>query len=167
MNWYLLMSRPREEGRAKQHLENQGFRVFHPLIKTLKLTKGKQQTTTESLFPRYLFIQLDELLNDWSTIRSTRGVADLVRFAGEPARMPQTVIDDLLSQVDGNDVIDQAQEMSSILQKGDVVEVVDGSFKGWQAVVKEQDSDTRVILLLKMLGKDQALDIPLAAVKKL
>lgn len=159
--WYLLMSRPREEGRAKQHLENQGFTVFHPLLKSFKLKKGKQQASIEPLFPRYLFIELDEELSDWSTIRSTRGVSDLVRFSDYPAIIPTAVVDDLINQVDDFDQIDQTQEKVSFYKKGDRVEITQGSFKGWQAIVKEQDSDTRVILLLKMLGRDQAIQVPL------
>jgi transcriptional antiterminator RfaH len=32
------------------------------------------------LFPGYLFIQLDEKLENWSPIRSTKGVQNFVKF---------------------------------------------------------------------------------------
>ncbi|MBN4053834.1 transcription/translation regulatory transformer protein RfaH [Haliea sp. AH-315-K21] len=164
-NWHLLLSKPREELRAEEQLRNQGFKVFHPLLKHYKLKQGKQKSIIESLFPRYLFIQLDDELNDWSTIRSTRGVAELVRFTDYPAVVPESVVNDLLKQVNEEGLIDQTQQETRLFKPGDRVEIREGSFKGWQGVVKEQDSDMRVVLLLKMLGREQSLQIPLAEIK--
>lgn len=40
----------------------------------------------ESLFPGYLFIQLDQLNDNWHPIRSTRGVNQLVTFGKQGGR---------------------------------------------------------------------------------
>ena len=71
--WYLLKTKVREEFRAQEHLENQNFEVYCPIIKE----KGK----SAPLFAGYLFIQLDTKdLPSYHKIRSTRGVAEFVRF---------------------------------------------------------------------------------------
>ena len=47
----------------------------------------------ESMFPRYLFVQLQSGLQDWAPIRSTRGAIGLVRRGEQPAVVPDSVID--------------------------------------------------------------------------
>ena len=71
--WYLLKTKVREEIRAQEHLENQNFEVYCPIVKE----KGKPAP----LFAGYLFIRLDSKdLPCYHKIRSTRGVAEFVRF---------------------------------------------------------------------------------------
>ena len=71
--WYLLKTKVREELRAQEHLENQNFEVYCPIIKE----KGK----SSPLFAGYLFIRLDiKDLPSYHKIRSTRGVSGFVRF---------------------------------------------------------------------------------------
>jgi len=161
-HWHLIISKPREEARAEQQLRNQGFEVFHPLLKRYKLQHGRQKAIIEPLFARYLFIRLDDEKNDWSTIRSTRGVSGLVRFTEFPAVVPEPVLSDLLARMDENGIIDQTSEEKGLYKPGDRVEIISGSFKGWQAIVKEQKDETRVTLMLEMLGKMQTLKVPIA-----
>jgi len=91
-NWHLLMTKPREDERAQAHLQNQDYEIFRPLIRRYKIKQGKQVATLEPLFPRYIFIRLDDVLSNWSKIRSTRGVAQLVRFSDHPAIVPDIIV---------------------------------------------------------------------------
>lgn len=163
-NWHLLMTRPRQEDRAKQQLNNLGFEVFYPRLLANCLKKGTQKKVVSPLFPRYLFIQLGEENGHWSSIRSTRGVLKLIRFADTPARVPSYVIANLKALANEEAIIDQTLEKPHIFVAGEQVEITDSSFKGLQAIVKEQDGEQRVILLITMLGKEQAVSLPLSAV---
>jgi len=165
--WYLIHSKSREEGRAREHLENQGFTVYLPLLQRYKLKKGKQVKSIEPLFPRYLFISLDETSSEWHKIRSTRGVIGLVRFSGVPAELPVNLIEELKQQASSEGVIDKTQENPKLFKSGDLVQIVNGSFTGWEAIVKEQDGNQRVHLLITMLGSKQILKLPLSAVSQL
>ena len=163
-NWYLLMTRPKQEDRAKEHLENQAFTLFYPRLRSYKLKAGRQVKVLDPLFPRYLFIQLDELTDQWSTIRSTRGVIKLVKFSEYPAMVPPSIIDSLRSLADESGIVDQTASKPFIFAPGDKVEITQSSFKGLQAIIKEQNSDQRVILLISMLGKQQQISLPLNSV---
>ena len=46
-----------------------------------------------ALFPGYLFIHLDKKQENWSPIRSTKGVLNFVRFGLNYAQVPDTVIE--------------------------------------------------------------------------
>lgn len=166
-SWYLIHSKPREEYRALEHLENQGFEVFLPRLQSYKLRKGKQAKVVEPLFPRYFFICLDKVSSQWYKIRSTRGVVGLVRFSDMPTVVPMQLIEQIKQLTNVEGLIDKTGESQSVYKPGDLVQIIDGSFNGWEAIVKEQDGDQRVHLLLTMLGSEQVIKLPLSAVSKL
>jgi len=164
-HWHLLMTKPREDDRAEAHLLNQDYELFRPLLRQHKIKKGVQVVVTEPLFPRYIFIRLDDVLGNWSRIRSTRGVAKMVRFTDLPAIVPDSLIAALQNQCVENNIIDTTREKPFVYSKGDEIEITEGSFRGITAIIKEQVADDRVLLLLNLLGKEQELEISLKQVK--
>ena len=71
--WYLIKVKPREELRAIDNLENQGFEAYCPVY----LESGQNTV----LFPGYVFVRLSfDDLERYHKIRSTRGVAHVVTF---------------------------------------------------------------------------------------
>lgn len=165
--WYLIHSKPKQEYRAYEHLENQGFDVYLPQLQAFKLKKGKQEKEIEPLFPRYLFIQLHETSSAWHKIHSTRGVSGLVRFSEFPAEVPKGLIKELQNQANPEGIIDSTGEFRTVFNAGDLVAITEGSFVGLEAIVKEQDGDQRVNILITMLGKQQNIKLPLSAVTPL
>ena len=166
-NWHLLMTKPRADARAEEHLLNQHYEIFRPLLKHYQLKRGKQVAVIESLFPRYLFIQLDEEFSNWAAIRSTRGVAGLVRFNELPAVVPKDLVQELRALVDAEHVLDKTRSEPFIYKPGDRVQISTSSLKGLQAIVQAQLSTERVAILLDMFGKTQTLEIPLAHLRPL
>ena len=71
----------------------QGFHVYLPRIQVRRHRRGQWIDAVESLFPRYLFIRIDPHRSNIAPVRSTRGVVGLVRFGGQPAVVPDEVID--------------------------------------------------------------------------
>ena len=78
--WYLIYTKPRQERYARENLERQGYEVYLPLIRDRRRRKGRYVETVDALFPRYLFIHLDQDTDNWSPIRSTFGVSGLGLF---------------------------------------------------------------------------------------
>ena len=70
--WYLIKTKPRQEQIAILNLERQHYYVYCPSA----LINQKNVV----LFPGYLFIQLDSEMQNWSPIKSTKGVLNFVRF---------------------------------------------------------------------------------------
>ena len=71
--WYLIKVKPREELRAIDNLDNQGFEAYCPQY----LESGRSTV----LFPGYVFVRLSsDDLERYHKIRSTRGVASVVTF---------------------------------------------------------------------------------------
>ena len=89
--WYAVHCKPREDGRAERHLSRQCYEIFRPLVQLRRRRSGRMTNIIESLFPRYLFVHLDDIAESWACIRSTRGVAGLVTFGGRPAAVPEPI----------------------------------------------------------------------------
>ena len=145
-NYYLIQSKPRQEDIATQNLENQGYHVFHPKASI----KGK----IVSLFPRYLFVKLDNKSQNWSPIRSTTGVLNFVRFGLEFAKVPDQIVNLIKDQQ--QQTTDKIIDLSKF-HKNDKVEIISGPFKGQKAIFSSYNADERVIVLLKILNNQQKL----------
>ena len=147
-NWYLIQTKPQQETIATHNLSNQGYTVFHPKA----VIKGK----ISSLFPKYLFIQLNDRAQNWTPIRSTKGVSNFVRFGLNFAKVPHQIID--LIKTQQQQTIDKIIDLSSHHQ-GDTVEIQTGTFKGQQAIFQSYNATDRVIVLLNLIGQQQKITL--------
>ena len=147
-NYYLIKTKPQQEAIATQNLSNQGFNVFFP--------KAVIKNKTTPLFPGYLFIELDDKKQNWTPIRSTKGVANFVRFGLNFATVSNQIINMIKIQ--------QQQTIEALInicshQKGDHLEIQTGAFKGQQAIFQNYNSNDRVTVLLKLIGQQQAITL--------
>ena len=99
-HWYLVHSKPRRERAALANLERQGYRAYLPLMRSRRRIAGRYQSRVEAMFPRYLFLDLDDTVDDWGPIRSTVGVSQLVRFGPRAARVPDALVQALKARED-------------------------------------------------------------------
>ncbi len=148
--WYVIYTKPRQEAVGALHLERQQFEVYFPRIDVTKRHKNELTTGIEPFFPRYIFIKLDINHDDWSPIRSTRGVTGLVRFEGVPKPVPSLLIDALME----NESSENLQKITKKTWKpGDSVAIEQGPFAGYNCIFQKQGSADRVYVLLNIIGK--------------
>jgi transcriptional antiterminator RfaH len=93
--WYTVFCKPHGEKTAETNLENQGYAVYLPRLLTSRRRAGKWVKRIEPLFPRYLFLRPRDARQSLAPVRSTLGVTSLVRFGGQPAVVPDVVVDAL------------------------------------------------------------------------
>ena len=161
-HWYLLQAKPRQETKAQAELMKQGYQVFLPMIQVEKLSQGKRVLRSEPLFSRYLFIQLNQSTDNWSPIRSTRGVSQWVRLGGGPA----CLTDEQLSLM--KETL-QDKPSKPLFQKGASLEVTKGPFQSFsvslEKIVTLATGEERAMVLLEVLGKTQRLSVELDALR--
>ena len=146
--WYLIKTKPRQEKKAKQNLENQGYRAFCPMVKI--------NNRLVVLFPGYLFVQLNDKTQNWSPINSTKGVSYFVKFGLNFAKVPNRVIEFI--KINQHITADKLINLNKF-KPGDKVQISDGPFNNYMAIFKCYKSDERVILLMNLLGHEQSLSI--------
>ena len=98
-HWYLVQARPRLAALAVEHLERQGYCVFHPRLQVEQLRRGRPVVVEQALFPVYLFIRLQAGVDNFGPVRSTRGVAQLVGFGNVPVPFDANLIESLRSHL--------------------------------------------------------------------
>jgi transcriptional antiterminator RfaH len=110
------------------------------------------------MFPRYLFVHLSDETDNWGPIRSTIGVANLVRFGMQAARVPDSLIE-----------IMNAREQDGVqalappdFKPGDQVRIVEGVMAGYEALFQARTGKERVVLLLQ-LAQDRTARIQVSA----
>ena len=156
--WFLVFAKAKEEKRAKENLENQGFEIFLPMIAFAKLNQSKP-TTLKAMFPRYLFVKINTELDKWTRIKSTRGVSHLVVFGQRLAEIPNQVIAYLQSGAGENDIFRQKISRREF-QKGDKLVIEKGMFKDKEATFLAKKSKERVRILLRFVNHLITADIP-------
>ncbi len=156
-HWHAVFCKPRQDARAEEHLRNQGFELFRPKVSARQVRQGRREIRTESMFPRYLFVRLGHGVDDWSTIRSTRGTVGLVRLGREAPIVPDPVIDKLRQRCNAQGVVNLAGAID--YQADDRVEIIEGPCSGYQALFKARTGDERVIVLLQLLQQERAIEL--------
>lgn len=93
-DWYVVLTKPKQELRAQDNLERQGGVVFVPMFANERISRGKRVVRQEPLFPGYLFLQSDTQSELLSKVRSTFGVRQLLTFAGQVMTEDSRIIED-------------------------------------------------------------------------
>lgn len=150
-SWYLAYCRPREEGRAYQHLKNQGVESYYPMVEVTRLVKGKRTARMEPMFPSYLFVNVDLETFPATRLNSTRGLRHIIRFGGQWTTIPKELVFNLMCHEDSDELRSKLSKMPNC---GDKVLIHDGPFQGLEAIYQEPDGDKRSILLLDMLQSE-------------
>ena len=147
-NWYLIKTKSKQENIAIKNLEIQKYSIYCPTVEI----KNKLAI----LFPGYLFIHLDKNKENWSPIRSTKGVINFVRFGLNYAKVPNSIIEFLKA----NQLISKEKLINlNNFKPGDKVQITDGAFKNCVAIFKSSRPEERVVLLMNLLGREQSIKI--------
>jgi transcriptional antiterminator RfaH len=155
--WYVVHTKPRQEGRALENLQNQGFTCFLPTMQVQKLRNQRVQVVTEPMFSRYLFIQLDDQTQNWGPIRSTLGVSKLVSFGPQPAKVPPEFVAFLQEA--------PPETLERMFAPGDNVQVAAGPLQGLEGKYLAHDGETRAFVLIELLGQPQKLRLEMETLR--
>lgn len=160
MNWYVIHSKPRQEQRALENLSRQGFECYLPILSVEKIQRGALRLASEPMFPRYLFLasnRPNQGLN-WTAIRSTKGVCNLVSFGQTPATASASLISSLR-----NLEVSAAKTPQRLFSPGQRVQLIDGPFAGvegeYQKIIEMHDGEARAIVLLEILSRKTPLNV--------
>ncbi len=152
--WYAIYCKPRQEFRALEQLQNQAYTCFLPTLVVDKVKNNALQSQLQPLFPRYLFIHLNQSTSNWMPIRSTRGVANVVSFANQAAKVPN----DLILALQAAPVLERRR-----FEQNQAMTIQQGAFAGlsgvFQKILTASDGQMRAVLLVELMHKTHTLSI--------
>jgi len=163
-SWFAVFTKPRQEHIALENLERQEFRCFLPMAINPYQRRSDKRLRVEPLFPRYLFLNVIADQQSLGPVRSTRGVATLVRFGMELARLPEVVIQAVINRCDPKTGLVRLDPVP--VSPGDKVKVFDGPMAGLEGIFKERKGEKRALLLAKLLGTESTIEVDALMLQK-
>jgi transcriptional antiterminator RfaH len=157
--WYLIHSKPGAEAEAQRHLQRQQYQTYLPRLVQRLRRRGRVRLQVGALFPRYLFLRLEEGRQCLTPVRSTSGVASVVRIGARFATVPDEIIDELRSREDP-DTGFHSLCLPERLERGAQVRIDGGAFSGLEGVFERAEGAERVVVLLTLLGEERPVQLP-------
>ena len=164
-SWFAVYTKPRQENTARENLERQGFRCFLPMAVNPYQRRSAGKPRIEPLFPRYLFLNASAKVQSLGPVRSTRGVANLVRFGMKLVEVPGRIIDLIEQRCDPETGLVQLDPVPVAV--GDRVKVFDGPFAGIEGIFRERKGRNRALLLISMLGTESTVEVDSLLLQKI
>ncbi len=163
MRWYVLRSKPNREEALWLEASARGFQTYFPYLHVQPVNPRSRKT--RPYFPGYIFVHthLPSVgLSAFSWMPYSQG---LVSFDGEPAEVPETLVEAIRKRVD--EVNASGGEQMVGLQHGEMVVIEGGPFDGYTAIFDERVSgNERVRVLLRLLKAEQLkLELPAGQIR--
>jgi transcriptional antiterminator RfaH len=154
--WHCIRTQPKSEHIAAAHLRLiDDVQVYCPRLRFRRMTRRGPVWFAEALFPGYLFARFTRAQSQ-QEVAGARGVSTLVRFGGELATLPDESIQELRTQMGG----EECRTLDCELREGDRVTITSGVFMGFTTVVTElRPARERVRVLMEFLGECREVEV--------
>ena len=176
-HWYALRTTYGREKKAYDYLTAKGITAFCPTTNVVKLIKGKRKKVTESRFPNIFFAygtekQLNEYVFDNVNLPFLRFYYRHYHEGNTIKKTPLIVPDNQIESLKIICAADADNTFVSLIkvpkfEKGQLVRVIDGNFKGVIGRVARWHGQQRVAVIVEGLVTMATAYIPSAFLKKL
>ena len=176
-HWYALRTTYGREKKAYDYMTAKGITAFYPTTEVVKLIKGKRKIVTESRLPNIFFAygteeQLKSFVYDNVNLPFLRFYYRHVHVGRRIEKNPLIVPD---YQMESLKIICAADADNTIVslvkvpkfEKGQLVRVIDGVFKGVVGRVARWQGQQRVGICIEEIGTITTAYIPNAFMEKL
>ena len=156
VSWYALRSKPRKEDVVWRQVLSQGFEAYYPRYRVNPVNPRARKL--RPYFPGYLFVRTDLVVVGLSVFQWMPHTIGLVSFGGEPASVPDHLVQAIHKRVD--EINAAGGEVFDGLHSGDLVWIRDGPFRGYEAIFDVRlPGIERVRVLLEFLGNKRRVPL--------
>ena len=139
------------------------FDVIVPREKTIVIKNGKKKTVDQLIFQGYIMVQMKLDDEAWFIIRNTPGVTGFVGAGTAPTPVSEKEIKAIKRRMGAEEAKHEID-----LQIGEVVNITDGPFKGFDGTVDSIDPvKGKIKVLVSMFGRDTSVELDDLQIKKL
>lgn len=141
------------------------FNIIVPKEKKIKIKNGKRRTIEEKIYPGYVLVDMILTDDSWYVVRNTPRVTGFVGSdTTTPVPLSKEEIDSLMARMSG----EETKKFKVELKTGEMVKIIDGPFKDYDAKVMEIDEDKGVIkVTVPIFGRDTILELDSLQVQKI
>ena len=157
LRWYVVHSKPQKEQWLCNQFKALQIEAYYPY---LHASNGKSHMhKPKPYFPGYLFVNVDLDLTGISALQWIPGSLGLVIFGGEPACVPDGLVQRIRDRVD--EINNTKDNMLESLRPGDEVVIHSGSFAGYDAIFASRLRDSERVRVLLRILQDHTIRIDL------
>ncbi len=140
------------------------FNVLVPKETKVKIKNGKRRTVEEKIYPGYVLVDMFLTEDSWYVVRNTPRVTGFVGpDSTTPVPLSTEEIEDLMARMGGKETKFKVE-----VQVGDMVKIIDGPFKDYDAKVSEVDEEkAKVKVLVPIFGRDTAVELDSLQIQKI
>ncbi len=169
--WYVLHTYSGYEENVKRNLEQRVetfgmedriFAVLVPKEKKIKIKNGKRLVVEEKIFPGYVLVEMVVNDDSWYVVRNTPNVTGFVGSGVTPTPIDAKEMDALQKRMGVNDPSHKID-----VNMNDMVQIVDGPFKGFEGKVNAVDETRgKIKVFVNMFGRETPVELDALQVKK-
>ncbi|WP_024850319.1 transcription termination/antitermination protein NusG [Hydrogenovibrio kuenenii] len=172
--WYVVHAYSGYENKVKkglsEYIERAGLQdkfgeILVPSEEVVEIRDGKKRTSERKFFPGYVLVQMEMAEDSWHLVKSVPQVMGFIGGTSDrPAPISQKEVDRILQKV--SDGVDKPRP-KVIYEPGEMVRVIDGPFKDFEAVVEEIDYDkNKLQVSVLIFGRSTPVELEFTQVEK-
>lgn len=138
------------------------FDVLVPKEKMIEIKNGKRKVVEKRIFQGYVLVQMKLSEDAWYIVRNTPNVTGFVGTGIDPS----PIEDDEMEKINKRMGLEQPKHKID-LNVGEVVNIIDGPFKGFDGSISEIDQTKgKLKVLVSMFGRETPVELDSLQVKK-
>lgn len=138
------------------------FDVLVPKEKQIEIKNGKRKIVEKKIFQGYVLVEMKMTEDAWFIVRNTPGVTGFVGSGTDPTPVSDREITKIKKRMG---VEDPKHHID--YSPGEVVNITDGPFKGFDGAIDEiDDQKGKIKVLVNMFGRDTPVELDALQVKK-
>lgn len=138
------------------------MQVLVPKEKMIEIKNGKRKVVEKKIFQGYVLVEMKMTEDAWYIVRNTPSVTGFVGSGSDPTPMSNEEVEKIMKRMGKEEPkhkIDFAE--------GEVVNIIDGPFKGFDGSISEIDeAKGKLKVLVNMFGRETPVELDGLQVKK-
>jgi transcriptional antiterminator NusG len=131
------------------------FDVIVPKEKQIEIKNGKRRVVEKRIFQGYVLVQMAMSDDAWVMVRNTPNVTGFVGSGNTPTPVSEDEMDKIKKRMG---VKDPTHKLN--FSVGEVVNIIDGPFKGFDGAINEiDDQKGKIKVLVNMFGRETPVEL--------
>lgn len=138
------------------------YQVLVPKEKMIEVKNGKRKVVEKRIFQGYVMVQMKMSEDAWYIVRNTPSVTGFVGSGSEPTPVENDEMDKIMKRMGREEPKHKID-----FKIGEVVNITDGPFKGFDGSVSEVDAvKGKLKVLVNMFGRETPVELDSLQVKR-
>lgn len=138
------------------------FQVVVPKEKMIEVKNGKRKVVEKRIFQGYVMVEMKMSEDAWYIVRNTPSVTGFVGSGSEPTPIASDEMEKIMKRMGREEPKHKID-----FNIGDVVNITDGPFKGFDGAINEIDpAKGKLKVLVNMFGRETPVELDSLQVKR-